>query len=64
VVAHLLIMGVVMTVRFSNTLVAELFQAFWAALRDGEFLTEAAASAGTHRWPGLQFWRSRPVERP
>jgi hypothetical protein len=32
-----------MSVRFSNKLVAELFQPFWAALQAGEFLTDAAA---------------------
>ena len=34
-----------MTVRFSNKLVAELFQPFWAALQAGDFLTDAAAVA-------------------
>ena len=38
-----------MTVRFSNELVAELCQPFWAAWQAGEFLTDAAAVAGTHR---------------
>ena len=36
---------VLMTVRFSNKLVAELFQPFWAALQAGDFLTDAAAVA-------------------
>jgi hypothetical protein len=40
---------VLMSVRFSNKLVAELFQPFWAALQAGEFLTDAAAVAQTHR---------------
>ena len=35
-----------MTIRFSNKLVAELFQPFWAARQAGEFLTDAAAVAG------------------
>ena len=30
-----------MTVRFSNQLVAELYQPFWAAWQAGEFLTDA-----------------------
>lgn len=38
-----------MTVRFSNQLVAELYQPFWAAWQAGEFLTDAAAVAGTPR---------------
>lgn len=42
-----------MTVRFSNQLVPELFEPFWAALQAGEFLTDAAAVVGTHRWRGL-----------
>jgi transposase, IS30 family len=32
-----------MTVRFSNQLVAELYQPFWAAWQAGEFLTDAGA---------------------
>lgn len=35
-----------MTVRFSNQLVPELYQPFWAAWQSGEFLTDAAAVAG------------------
>ncbi len=31
-----------MTVRFSNALVAEAIQPFWAALQAGEFFTDAA----------------------
>ncbi len=34
-----------MTVRFSNALVAEAIQPFWAALQAGEFLTDARAIA-------------------
>ena len=44
-----------MTVRFSNQLVAELIQPFWAAWQGGEFLTDASAIAGTHRQPGLAW---------
>jgi hypothetical protein len=40
--------------RFSNQLVAELYQPFWASWQAGEFLTDAAAVAGTDgRRPGL-----------
>jgi IS30 family transposase len=53
-----------MAVRFSNKLVAELCQPFWAALQDGEFLTDAAAAAGTHRWRGLQWLREAGGVRP
>ncbi len=39
-----------MSVRFSNQLVAEPYQPFCAAWQAGEFLTDAAAVAGTrHR---------------
>lgn len=44
-----------MTARFSNQLVAEVYQPFWAARRTGEFLTDSAAAAGTHRHRGLAF---------
>jgi IS30 family transposase len=30
-------------------------QPFWAALQAGEFLTDAAGQAGTHRWRGLAW---------
>jgi len=33
-----------MSVRFSNQLVAESIQPFWAALQAGEFLTDAPRS--------------------
>ena len=39
--------------RFSHKLVAELFQPFWAAGQAGEFMTDAAAVAGTYRQRGL-----------
>ena len=42
-----------MTVRFSNQLVAESIQPFWAAWRAGEFMTDASAIAGTYRNRGL-----------
>ena len=37
-----------MTIRFSNQIVAELIQPFWAAWQGGEFTTDASAIAGTH----------------
>jgi len=51
-------------VRFSNQLVAEAVQPFWAALQAGEFLTDAAALAGTHRWRGLRWVREAGGVRP
>lgn len=53
-----------MTVRFSNKLVAELIQSFWAALQAGEFLTDAAAVAHTHRHRGLAWLREAGRVRP
>ena len=46
-----------MTARFSNQLVAEMYQPFWAAWQAGEFLTDAAAVAGTYRHRGLAWLR-------
>ena len=56
-VATLQDLGVIVTLKFSNQLVAELVQPFWSALQAGEFLTDAAAEAGTHRWRGLSWMR-------
>ena len=53
-----------MTLKFSNQLVAELVQPFWAALQAGEFLTDAAGQAGTHRWRGLAWVREAGGVRP
>jgi hypothetical protein len=53
-----------MTVRFSNALVAEAIQPFWAALRAGEFLTDASAVAGIHRHRGLAWLREAGGVRP
>jgi IS30 family transposase len=36
-------------VKFSDAMVAERVQLFWAAIARGEFITDAAAQAGTHR---------------
>jgi len=48
-------------VRFSNAQVAEAIQPFWAALQAGEFITDAAAQAGTkagHPLGGSLRWRA------
>jgi len=57
-------MTVPMTVRFSNQLVAELIQPFWAAWQAGEFMTDASAVAGTHRQRGLAWVRQAGGVRP
>jgi IS30 family transposase len=53
-----------MTVRFSNQLVAELIQPFWAAWQGGEFMTDASAVAGTYRNRGLAWVRQAGGVRP
>jgi transposase, IS30 family len=50
--------------RFSNQLVAELYQPFWDAWQGGEFLTDASALAGTHRKRGLAWLRAAGGVRP
>jgi hypothetical protein len=50
--------------RFSNRLVAERVQPFREALQAGEFMTVAAALAGTHRWRGLRWLREAGGIRP
>jgi len=52
------------SVRFSSQMVPGLVQPFWAALQAGEFLTDAAAVAETHRWRGLQWLREAGGVRP
>ena len=63
VVATLEVMRVSM-MRFSQKLVAELFQPFWAAWQAGEFMTDAAAVAGTYRQRGLAWVRESGGVRP
>ena len=41
--------------RFSERMVAEVVQTFWAALQRGEFITDAAAEAGTYRKMGARW---------
>ncbi len=55
---------VLVSVRFSSQMVPGLVQPFWAALQAGEFLTDAAAVAETHRWRGLQWLREAGGVRP
>jgi hypothetical protein len=38
--------------RFSDRMVTEVVQRFWAAMQRGEFITDAAAEAGTYRLGG------------
>jgi transposase, IS30 family len=52
-----------MGLRFSNQLVAELYQPFWTAWQGGEFLTDAAV-AGTHTHRGLAWLPEAGGVRP
>ena len=53
-----------MAVRFSKQMIPNLIQPFWAAWQGGEFLTDAAALAGTHRHRGLAWVREAGGVRP
>ena len=44
--------------RFSDQMVTEVVQRFWAAMARGEFITDAAAEAGTYRKKGAR-WAGR-----
>ncbi len=41
--------------RFTDVMVPERVQPFWAALQRGEFITDAAAEAGTYRKKGTRW---------
>jgi len=45
-------------------MVAEVFQTFWAAMARGEFITGAAAEAGTYREKGRRWLRESGGVRP
>ena len=40
---------------FTESMINERVQAFWAALQRGEFITDAAAEAGTYRKKGARW---------
>jgi transposase, IS30 family len=42
---------------FSERMVTEVVQRFWAAMARGEFITDAAAEAGTYRVKGAGWLR-------
>jgi transposase, IS30 family len=50
--------------RFSERMVTEVVQTFWAAMARGEFLTGAAAEAGTYRVMGARWLRAEGGVRP
>ena len=51
-------------IRFSDRMVPEVSQTFWAAMARGEFITEAAAEAGTYRRKGRQWLVAAGGVRP
>lgn len=50
--------------RFNVAMVPEVIQPFSEAMQRGEFTTDAAAAAGTHRWRGLARFREAGGVRP
>lgn len=50
--------------RFSDRMVPEVFQTFWAAMQRGEFITDAAAEAGTYRGKGARWLAADGGVRP
>jgi IS30 family transposase len=51
-------------VRFTDRMVPEVFQTFWAAMARGEFITDAAAEAGTYRRKGAGWLAAAGGVRP
>ena len=54
----------VLIIRFATYMVTENVQVFWAEMQRGEFTTDAAAAAGTHRHRGLAWLRQSGGVRP
>ena len=50
--------------RFSDQMVTEVVQTFWAAMARGEFITDAAAEAGTYRKKGARWLVAAGGVRP
>ena len=48
--------------RFSDRIVPEIVQVFWAAMARGEFITTAAAEAGTYREKGNRWLREVVID--
>jgi IS30 family transposase len=51
-------------VQFSERMVPEVVQVFWAAIARGEFITDAAAEVGTYRVRGARWLRAEGGVRP
>jgi IS30 family transposase len=50
--------------RFTDRMVPEVVQAFWAAMQRGEFITDAATEAGTYRKKGARWIAAAGGVRP
>ena len=50
--------------QFSERMVPEVVQVFWAAIARGEFITDAAAEVGTYRVRGARWLRAEGGVRP
>jgi transposase, IS30 family len=50
--------------RFSDRMVPEVVQVFWAAMARGEFVTAAAAEAGTYGEKGTRWLAAAGGVRP
>jgi hypothetical protein len=50
--------------RFSDRMVPEVVQVFWAAMARGEFITAAAAGVGAYREKGMRWLRAEGGVRP
>ena len=49
---------------FTESMINERVQTFWAALQRGEFITDAAAEAGTYRKKGARWMAAAGGVRP
>ena len=54
----------VLIIRFATHMISENVQVFWSEMQRGEFITDAAAAAGTHRHRGLAWLRHSGGVRP
>ena len=54
----------VLVARFLNHMMVDDVQVFWAALQHGEFITDAAAAAGTYRKQGTRWVIANGGVRP
>ena len=51
-------------VKFNERMVTDVVQTFWAAVQRGEFITDAAAEAGTYRKKGARWLAAEGGVRP